>query len=271
MSDQNQNPDDPIFGDTPDNELSGQTPPPATPPAAPPPPPGAMPPAPPAPAAGGADIGSAFSWAIAKLQESIGIWLGLAAAVVVINVVGSVVTRALVSGATSAGTSTGVAATGLGISLVVGLLFGVLAALASIGVYRAALRRTQGVAPSFEQMTTTENLMAYVVVAIVYALATVLGLALCILPGVIVVVLFLFAPYFALDKGQGVGEAFRNSYALVTGNLGKVVLAILVNIVASILGSSNILFGLLVLVTLPFSALFTAYVYRSLQGEQVAP
>ena len=31
------------------------------------------------------------------------------------------------------------------------------------------------------------------------------------------------------------------------------------------------LFGLLVLVTLPFSALFTAYVYRALQNEPVAP
>lgn len=265
MSDQNPPPgDDPIFGEQPANDpvLGG--------PSTPPPPP-AMPPAQPGPPpAGGFSIGDAFSWAVSKFTENIGIWLALAGAVVVLNVVGSLVNRGIVNAATSSTTTTSLFS-GLGISFVIALIFGIAAALASIGVYRAALRRTQGVTPSFAMLTTGENLVPYIIVAIVYALASIAGLLLCILPGVIVILLFLFAPYFALDKGQGVGEAFGNSYRLVTGNFGSVILAIIVNVLASILGSSNILFGLLVLVTLPFSALFTAYVYRALQNEPVAP
>lgn len=275
MSDQNPTPpgDDPIFGEQPpassDPVLGG-----GSTPVPPPPPPPPAPPAPPAPApatrAGGANVGDAFSWALAKFGENAGIWLGLAAAVVVINVVGALVTRALVAGSTST-SSAGVAFTGLGLTFVVSILFAILGALASIGVYRAALRRTQGVTPSFDMITSTENLVPYILVAIVYGLLSIGGLLLCILPGLIVIFLFLFSPYFALDKGQGVGEALGNSFRLVTGNIGQVILAIIINAVASFLGSSGFLFGLLVLVTLPFSALFTSYVYRALQNEPVAP
>jgi uncharacterized membrane protein len=51
-------------------------------------------------------------------------------------------------------------------------------------------------------------------------------------------------------------------------NLGPVVLAALVNIVASILG--GLFFGILTLVTLPFAALFTVHVYRQLNSEPIA-
>ena len=81
--------------------------------------------------------------------------------------------------------------------------------------------------------------------------------------------LFQFAPFYALDKGQGVGQAFGNSYRAVTSNFVPVLLAALVNIVASFVGS--ILWGVLTLVTLPFAALFTAHIYRQVNSEAVAP
>jgi uncharacterized membrane protein len=262
MSDQNPPPgDDPIFGEQPANDpvLGG----PSTPP--PPPPPPAGPPAPPAGPGAGDTVSSAFTWAIQRFQQHLVVWISLAAAVFVLYAIQAIVGRVLSSNTPS--TTTGLFAN-IGVSLVLAVVFGALAWLASVGVYRAALRRTQGVTPSFDMLTTGENLGPYIVVALVYGIAVFVGLVLCFLPGIVVIFLFMFAPLFALDKGQGVGEAFGNSYRLVTGNIGAVVLAALVNIVASFLG--GILFGLLSLVTLPFSALFTAYVYRTLQNEEVS-
>ena len=137
--------------------------------------------------------------------------------------------------------------------------------VATAGIIRAALGRTQGVTPSFDQLTTGENLGAYIAVAIVYFLASAVGILFCILPGLIVIFLFQFSPFYALDKGQGIGEAFGNSYRAVTANFVPVLLAALVNIVISIF-----IFGLLTLVLLPFAALFTAHVYRQLNREPIS-
>jgi uncharacterized membrane protein len=225
---------------------------------------------------GNVDVSAAFSWAVAKFQQHAGILIGLAAVVFALRAVQSLLNTALVSNSTNCvnpdGTLSGSCATGIfaniGISLMLGVVFGALIWLASIGVYRAAIRRTQGVTPSFDQLTTGENLGSYFAVAIVYGIAVFVGLVLCFLPGLVVIFLFQFAPFFALDKGQGVGQAMGNSYRAVVANMVPVLLTALVNIVVGIL--SGFIFGLLSLVLLPFGALFTAHVYRQLNSEPVA-
>lgn len=269
----------------------GPTPPPPPPPPSyappPPPPPPTGPPAPPPAAtpygASGVQISTAFSWALAKFQQHAGVLIGLAAVVFVLRVVQTLITTVLINNANSScqnvtvdpntgkvnlGTCPSGVFANIGITLVLGIIFGALIWLASIGIYRAALRRTQGVTPSFDQLTTGENLGAYIAVAIVYGIASVAGLVLCFLPGLIVIFLFQFAPFYALDKGEGVGEAFGNSYRAVVSNVVPVLLAALVNIVVTVL--SGQIFGLLSLVLLPFGALFTANVYRQLNREAVA-
>jgi len=293
------NPTPPEEPTVPSGDATPPPPPPPPPPAppAPPfppaPPTGAVPPPPPPPPPGRdgsgnaskVDVGNAFSWAIAKFQQHAATFVGLAAVVFVLHALQSIITNVLVNNANnncanttitqdgngnvniSNGCTTGLFAN-LGITLVLSIVFSILIALATIGVYRAAIRRTQGVTPSFDQLTTGENLGAYIAVAIVYFLASAVGLVLCILPGLVVIFLFQFSPFYALDKGQGVGEAFGNSYRAVTANFVPVLLAALVNIVASIL--SGFLFGLLSLVVLPFASLFTAHVYRQLNHEPIA-
>jgi uncharacterized membrane protein len=250
-------------------------PPPPPPPAVPPPPPGAAPPPPPNSGAAGVQVGDAFSWALAKFQQHIGIWIGLAAVVFALRIIQEIINRVLVNtvdeeclrGENITACSTGLFAN-IGLQLVFAVIFGVLVWLASIGVYRAAIKRSQGAAPEFGMLTSGENLGAYIIVAIVYGIATFVGLILCFLPGLIVIFLFQFAPFYALDKGQGVGEAFGNSYRAVTQNFVPVLLAALVNIVAAILG--GLLFGIFTLVTLPFAALFTVHIYRQLNREAIA-
>jgi len=88
------------------------------------------------------------------------------------------------------------------------------------------------------------------------------------LPGIIVAFLFQLAPFYALDKGQGVGEALGNSYRATTANIGPALLMTLVNILAAIVGS--LFWGILTLVALPFAALFTAHMYRQFNREEIA-
>lgn len=267
-------------------------PPPVEPPAAapppPPPPPGGYLPPPPPPAgspSGGAvnaDVGRAFSWANQTFGKHALVLIGLVAVVFAIRLVGSLVNNVIVNGLigdcddslvvngeiiTSGSCAASFAQT-LIASLITGITFGVLAWIATIGIYRAALRRTQGQTPSFSDLTTGDNLGKYIVVAIVYGLLIGVGLVLCFLPGIIVAFLFQLAPFYALDKGQGVGEALGNSYRATTANIGPALLMTLVNILAAIVGS--LFWGILTLVALPFAALFTAHMYRQFNREEIA-
>jgi uncharacterized membrane protein len=269
-------------------------PPPQVPPTAPPAAPGyAPPPAPPAPAYTGAaattggsqvDVGSAFTWAFQKFGQHAAVLVGLAAVVFVIRLLEFLVSRAVFNslnncdnpnvivgqnGSITIQNCTVALGTSILVNVLIGIVFGILAFLATVGIYRAALKTTLGDTPSFQHLTSGENLGPFIVVAIVFGLASFAGLALCILPGLVVIFLFQFAPFYALDKGQGVGQAFGNSFRAVTANFLPVLLAAIINIVATWLG--GLLFGLLTLVLLPFAALFTANIYRQVNHEAVAP
>ncbi len=281
MSDQTPPPDD-------SGAFDPSTPPPPAPPgdAAPPPPPPADVP-PPVPAASGSsvDVGAAFSWAMAKFQAHWQVLVGLALVVFAINLVGRIITNVLLNNAAnnctpnavvvgqdniviSGNCSTGFFAT-LGITALVGVIFGVLAFLAQVGIYRAALKTTLGETPAFENLTSGENLGAYIVTVIVFGILFWLGFFLCLfIGGLVIAFLLLFAPVFSLDKGLGVGDAFRSSYKVVTSNFVPVLLTAIISFVAMALGS--LFFGILTLVALPFSALFVAHIYRQLNKEPIA-
>lgn len=255
------------------------TPPPPAPPAGPPTAPpsyGSAPPPPPAPpapadAGSGVSIGSAWSWSIAKFGQYAGMLIALAAVVFVLRLAQSVASNALVpkTVVNADGTISSGIFVGLGTSLLLNVVFAILVALATVGVYRAALKISRGEAPSFDNLMSTENLGPYIAVAIVYFVLSFVGLLLCIIPGLIVIFLFQFAPFYALDKGLGVGAALGASYRGVTQNIGPVILLALINIVIAIL--SGLIYGILTLVLLPFSALITVHVYRQINREPIAP
>ena len=119
-----------------------------------------------------------------------------------------------------------------------------------------------------DALTTGKNLVKYIVVAIVFGILTAVGLVLCVIPGLIVIFFLQFAPLYALDKGLGVGDAFRSSIDAVKKAPVPVLLAMIVNAVASFVGGW--FFGILTLVALPFAALFTVHVYRQLNAEPIS-
>ena len=267
---------------------------PPTPPTPPPPPSGAPtppPPPPPAPAPGmgdlplsnNVDVGVAVSWAFKKFGQYAAILIGLAAVVFVIRLIQVLITNALTNSLVgncnnTVITDNGAIVTGgscvasltttITAGIIAGIIFGALAWIATIGIYRAALRTSDGEAPAFSDLTTGKNLGKYIIVAIVFGILAAVGLVLCIIPGLIVIFFLQFAPLYALDKGQGIGDAFRSSINAVKSAPVPVLLTMIVNAVASFVG--GILFGILILVALPFAALFTVHVYRQLNREPIA-
>ena len=278
------------MSDQPGPPEEGSTPPPPPPPppaggTPPPPPPPPPPPVPGTPAqpGGKVDVGVAVSWAFKKFGQYAAILIGLAAVVFVVRLLQTLVTNALTNSlsgncADTVITDNGVIVTGgacvatlattLTVGVIAGIIFGALAWVATIGVYRAALRTSDGEAPAFADLTTGKNLVKYIVVAIVFGILTAVGLVLCVIPGLIVIFFLQFAPLYALDKGLGVGDAFRSSIDAVKKAPVPVLLAMIVNAVASFVGGW--FFGILTLVALPFAALFTVHVYRQLNAEPIS-
>jgi len=283
----------------PQNPL-GATPPPAPPtpprgtppPPPPPPPPSNTPPPPPPPATtwqdgtaasptSSVDVGAAASWAFKKFGQYAPVWLMLAGVVFVLRLLQNLFANwmadrsttncspSLAADGTFSSNCTTSFTAGIAAGLIGAIIFGILTALASIGIYRAALKTSKGEAPTFADLTSTENLGPYIIVAIVYGLLSAVGLVLCIIPGLLVIFFLQFSPYFALDKGMGVSEAFSSSASVVKRAPLAVILAMIVTAIALVMGTW--IWGVLTLVALPFAALFVVNIYRQLNREPVTP
>lgn len=221
-------------------------------------------------------IGGALSWAVSTLRADLLGFLVLAAIPVVLTAAQGIGTTSIQNvlldciNPQSPGqeNACAVALSPAALSpvfLSVGLVF--LAAISQIGVQRGAIRRTRGQAPSFADMLESRGTASYVGYVLLFRIAFFIGLALCILPGLLVLVFFQFGPYFILDRGMGVRAAARASAALASRHLGPVAIVAVVAALLELIG--GLFFGLPMLITLPFTALFTAHVYRQLNAEPV--
>lgn len=204
-----------------------------------------------------ADIGRGLSWAFDTFRGNAVAFLALAAVVMVTQFIAQVAQRLFTENGASAL-----------LLLVVTLVFLLLAGFAAIGVDRAALRTTKGHEPSFADMLTTQYLGKYVLFVIAYIALTVLGLILCIIPAFFVIFFLQLGPFFVLDKGTGVVDSIKSSVEAIRNNIGPAAIMTILNILVSL--SGTLFFGVLTLLTLPFSALFTAHMYRQFNNELVA-
>ena len=223
-----------------------------------------------------ASVGAAITWAFDRFKANAAGFVGLAAVVTVVYVmqnVGTVPLQNILVDCSNPETpgqlNACTAALGLSAFVAIGisLFFALVAFIAQIGVQRAAIRATQGVPPSFSEMFTTQHLGRYILYMIVFAILGVLGLILCILPGLLVFFFLQLGPYYILDKGLSVGDALRASIEAVRRNVGPALIMTMINVLVQLLG--GMIFGLLTLLTLPFAALFTAHMYRQFNREPI--
>lgn len=147
----------------------------------------------------------------------------------------------------------------------------------TMGLIRAALMIVDGRTPSVSDVFRTDDLGVYIVAAILSWLITVVGIVLCILPGLIAAFLLSLFGYAIIDhyesgvrvpQSTAVG-ALRTSYEIVSRNVGGYIVLLLLLFVVNLVGAALCLVGLLV--SMPVSAVATAYAWRQFTGGVIVP
>lgn len=156
-------------------------------------------------------------------------------------------------------------------------IFGVLVQLAgyivsmilSLGLIRVALKVTRGEEVDVADLFKSDQLGPYIGASILFGLMVGIGFIFCIVPGVILAVIFGFYGYVILEQGVGVGEGFSRAAEITKGQRGTVFLLVLAVVGINILGA--IACGVGMLVSYPVTVVAGGYAYRVLSNEPVAP
>jgi len=232
----------------------------------PPPPPGDMYGAP-NPYAAGPDYSptAAVGWGWKKFTENWGVLVLTGLALFAIQAFFSILQQA-VGTSDSDGFGFGPQLNGAG--WVLQIVGWVVSTLVAAGVVRACLGVTAGETFDFGKVFSADKIGPILIAAIVTGILTVIGLVLCILPGLVVIFFAQYVNYFIIDKDQSAVDAIKSSVSFVGNNLGPTLLYFLLSIVVAIAGALACLVGLLV--ALPVIFLGQAYTYRKLSGQPVS-
>lgn len=108
----------------------------------------------------------------------------------------------------------------------------------------------------------------FVAVSVLAGAATIIGLVLLIVPGIIIGIALGFSLYIVIEKGSSPFDAMRESAALTKGHRWNLFLLGLALIGINILGFCALFVGLLV--SIPVSTLAVVHAYRTLSGTGTA-
>lgn len=146
------------------------------------------------------------------------------------------------------------------VALVVGMIMDVGLAVVSL---RFADGRRARVADLFIHYPMAP---VYFIATLIAALLVVVGLALLIVPGVFLMVLFVFYGYHIVDEGAGAVLSLRRSAATTRGARWRLFLFGLLTVLINVAGFLCLVVGLLL--TVPATLLACAYVFRQLQAQE---
>ncbi|WP_239476447.1 hypothetical protein [Nocardia arizonensis] len=203
----------------------------------------------------GLDVGNAISYGLDKFRLNPAPWLGITALGVVIYLAFIVLVQV-------------VDPTSLLPVAVIFLLVLTGLWLLQAAMVRGALYETDGNKPDFGSFFRYLNAGNVLLTALLVYLGTWIGLAFCVLPGLIVGYLCMFALHFVIDQDQGPFAAIKSSATLVLRNPGQTALLALAVVVMTFLGM--LLCGLGLLIAGPVAVVAVTYAYRGLTGGMVA-
>jgi uncharacterized membrane protein len=152
------------------------------------------------------------------------------------------------------------------ISLVIGL-----------GLIRAALAILDGGRPSVEQLVSTKDIGTYLIASLLVAVIVMVGLLLCVIPGLVAGFVLQFYGYAIIDrKSDSVTTApqssptgaLRASFEVVAANFGPLILLAVLCFLLNVAGA--LLCGVGLLVSLPVTAIAIAYAWRYFSGGRIA-
>lgn len=237
--------------------------------------------APPPPGHNHYSVGDAFSWAWNKFSKNavpslvgaliINVLLTLLVVVfaVALQAVSPETFTAVDAGDTMIETTT-TTINGAGVAVI---FVGFLALLVFVGATLSAyiggtLDIADGRPVTIGSFLRPRNVGSMIVATIIAGILTAIGLALCIIPGLIVTVFTLLYPIAIVDKNLSPIDGLRASFDIAKRNFGQVALAWLISAIILAIGSSCLV---LTVLSWPIAYLFLVYTYRKLNGETVAP
>lgn len=210
------------------------------------------------PSAGGAaafSVGDAVSYGWTAYWKFVGPMLLITIVIIAVQLVVNVI-----------GSATG----SIAIQLIFTILGWVVSMILSMGLIRAALAVVRGQTPEVGMLFETEGLGNYIVAAIIFGICFGIGLILCIIPGIIIGIIWMFYGFLIVENPTlGPTDALKRSQEMTKGRIGELFvfgLALFgINLVGAILCGVGLLF------TYGITAIAVAYAYRTLNGEPVAP
>jgi uncharacterized membrane protein len=110
-----------------------------------------------------------------------------------------------------------------------------------------------------------QPLWNYIGAVVVNGIATIVGLILLIVPGVVVALMFFFAQYLVIDRSLTPIVALQESMRITNGHKWKLLGLVGVLTLINIFGALLLLIGLLV--TIPLTSLAIVHAYRILGGH----
>jgi uncharacterized membrane protein len=113
------------------------------------------------------------------------------------------------------------------------------------------------------------NLGGAILTALLVGIGVSIGSILCIIPGIVVGFLAMFAIPFVIDRSMSPVDSIKASVDTVRSNIGGTLLSWLVQVAALLVGEILCFIGLLV--GFPIAQLVLVYTYRKLSGGQVVP
>lgn len=116
-----------------------------------------------------------------------------------------------------------------------------------------------------------QKFWSYLAACVLYTFIALVGFLFLIIPGIIALVTFMFAPYIVIDRGFGPIAALKESARITRGNRWRVLALITALGLVLAAGTLALVVGLLVAV--PLTALATVHAYRrlSLAADKIEP
>jgi uncharacterized membrane protein len=203
-------------------------------------------------------VGAAITYGWNKFKDNALVWIGIS--IIAFLIAG------LIQGAFNGFDYTNTEFSAL--SIVGGLVTAIVGYIIQAAFLRGALSELDGIKPAFGTFFQFTNIGAVVLGGFLVAVATYVGLALCIIPGIIAAFLLYYTLTFIVDKNQDAISGIKSSYALTSSNVGTLILLALALIGINIIGA--LLCGIGLLVTAPVALIASTYAYRVLTGGHVA-
>jgi uncharacterized membrane protein len=151
-------------------------------------------------------------------------------------------------------------------SLAMNVIAWAIAAFVQAGLIDMALKVARGVRPSFaDAFGGGRWFLRVFVVNLLTNLVTLIGLLLFVIPGIIVWVGLMLAPYFVVDQDLGPIESMTTSWEASKGQKGDLFLLFLLSILLVVIGFCALGVGLFV--AMPVMNLATCVAYLSITGR----